>query len=136
MIKILPIEKQKPHFVVTIHYMIGDGDGDTEEVLSYETEEELEEVIPYIKILRKLKPLKNHWGICFSNYPSEYPGEYIGLSEAEYAMFLQILSYNDTPSKFFTDSLYSERETYFVVFQGIEVTYIDENSSKHEVLID
>ena len=62
MIKILPIEKQKPHFVVTIHYMIGDADGDTEEVLSYETAEELEEVIPYIKILRKLKPLKNHWG--------------------------------------------------------------------------
>lgn len=83
-----------------------------------------------------MKPLKNHLGICFSNYPSEYPGEYIGLSEAEYAMFLQILSYNDTPSEFFTDSLYSERETYFVVFQGIEVTYIDESSSKHEVLID
>ena len=57
MIKILPIEPREPKFKVVINYMIGDADGDITEELEY-SREELEEELPLILALRKLKPLK------------------------------------------------------------------------------
>lgn len=136
MIKILPIEKQTPYFEVILHYMIGDADGDTEETIMYETEESLEEDIPYIKLLQKLNPLKGYCGICFSSYPNEYPGEYVGLTKEEYSKFINLLDYKTTPSESITSTLYSERDSYWVVFQDIDVTYVDENGGIHEVIID
>lgn len=136
MIKILPIEKQTPYFKITLHYIIGDSDGDTTETLIYKTEKELEEDIPYIKLLQKIKPLEGHWGIVFSNYPNEYPGEYIGLTKEEYSKFMDLLDYETTPSVCISDSLYSEREHYWVSFEDIDVVYVDENRATHEVIID
>lgn len=136
MIKILPIEKQTPYFKVTIYYMIGDADGDTEETIIYETKESLEEDIPYIKLLQKLKPLKGHWGIVFSDYSDVYPGKYIGLTKEEYSKFMDLLDYKTTPSEAITSILYSQRESYWVGFQDVGVTYVDENGGIHEVIID
>lgn len=136
MIKILPIKKQPPHFNVTVHYLIGDADGNTEETILYETEEELEEDIPYIKLLQKLEPLRGHWGILFSDYSREYPGEYIGLTREEYSKFRDLLDYETTPSESISSALYSERDSYWVVFQDIDITYVDENGGTHEVIID
>lgn len=81
MIKLIPIENEDHH--VIFNYMIGDADGNT----TYDftcNESEIEEVVKYVSILNKLKPLKDHWGIYFDNYKKEYPGEYIGLSEEQY----------------------------------------------------
>lgn len=136
MIKILPIKEQSPHFEVTVHYMIGDADGDTEEAIMYETEEALEQDIPYIKLLQKLNPLKGHWGILFSDYSKEYPGEYIGLTRDEYSKFIDLLDYENTPSESISSALCSERDSYWVVFQDIDVTYVDESGRTHEVIID
>lgn len=136
MIKILPIKKQSPYFKVTLYYIIGDADGNTTETLIYKTEKELKKDIPYIKLLQKIKPLEGHWGIVFSNYPNEYPGEYIGLTKEEYSKFMDLLDYEATPSVCISDSLYSEREHYWVSFQDIDVVYVDENGGIHEVIID
>lgn len=116
--------------------MIGDADGDTEETIIYETKESLEEDVSYIKLLQKLKPLKGYWGIAFSDYPDVYPGKYIGLTKEEYSKFMNLLDYKTTPSEAITSILYSEREGYWVVFQDIDVTYVDENGGIHEVIID
>ena len=131
MIKILPIKPIEPTFKVTISYMIGDGDGDIIEELWY-TQGELESELPLILALRKLQPLKGHWGIVFGNYPSKYPGDYIGVSKEEYDLIMGEL---EEPKSGIGDYLYSERETYWVSFQGIDVTYIDENNAEHEVEI-
>lgn len=135
MIKILPIERQTPYFEVTLYYMIGDADGDTTETLIYKTEKELEKDIPYIRLLQKIKPLEGHWGIQFSSYPNKYPGEYIGLTKEEYSEFMDLLDYKTTPGEPISASLYSERDSYWVVFQNIDVVYVDENGAAHKVII-
>lgn len=134
MIEILPIKPITPYFKVTIHYMIGDADGNTEEVLHY-SRENLEEHLPLILALNKLKPLKGRWGICFDNLPEEYPGDYIGVSEEEYALIIRAIKDEEYSLGDWYNPLYSERGRYFVVFKGIIVTYIDENNAEHQVKI-
>jgi hypothetical protein len=68
MIKLVPIEKEPPHYHVVFNYMIGDADGYTTYDFTCESTEEIEEAIKYISILNKLKPLKDHWGICFDDF--------------------------------------------------------------------
>lgn len=131
MIEILPIEYTSPYFKVVVHYMIGDANGNTEEVLHY-SREDLEERIQLILALNKLQPMKGCWGICFDNLPEEYPGSYIGVSEEEYALIIRAIE-DDEYSLDWRNPLYSEREGYFVVFEGITVTYIDENNAEHQV---
>lgn len=132
MIEILPIEYTSPYFKVVVHYMIGDADGDTEEVLYY-SREDLEEHLPLILALNKLQPIKGYYGICFDNLPEEYPGSYIGVSEEEYALIIRAIEDDEYSLDSCRNPLYSERESYFVVFEGITVTYIDENNAEHQV---
>lgn len=121
--------------MVTIHYMIGDADGDTEETVIYKTEKDLEKDVPYIMLLQKIEPLKGHLGIVFSNYPSEYPGDYIGLTKEEYSKFIDLLSEKSTPSPPLTEALYSETDLYWVSLQDIDISYVDENGGIHTVII-
>lgn len=99
-------------------------------------ESEIEEVVKYVSILNKLKPLQDHWGICFDDYCGiGYPGGYIGLSEEEYNTFIELLSYdgNDTVKIEIYEHLRSENEYSFLVFQGVEIYYYDENNTKYKV---
>lgn len=115
--------------------MIGDADGST----TYDftcNESEIEKVVKYVSILNKLKPLKDHWGICFDNYEKEYPGEYIGLSEVEYNVFMDLLDcefYISKERSEIQSCLASRNEYSFLVFQGIEIYYYDENNTKYKV---
>ena len=97
-------------------------------------ESEIEEVVKYVSILNKLKPLKDHWGI-FDNYKKEYPGEYIGLSEEEYNIFTELSCYdgNDAIKVEICDCLRSETEYSFLVFQGVEIYYYNKNNTKYKV---
>lgn len=97
---------------------------------------EIEKVVKYVSILNKLKPLKDHWGICFDNYEKEYPGEYIGLSEVEYNVFMDLLDcefYISKERSEIQSCLASRNEYSFLVFQGIEIYYYDENNTKYKV---
>lgn len=70
-------EKQKvttlrtPYYSLTVEYMIGDADGDTEfeESFPIEAGEVLEK---FCRILDKLSPLKGTWGIVFRNGIKEW----------------------------------------------------------------
>lgn len=135
MIKLIPIENKTPYYHVIFNYMIGDADGST----TYDftcNESEIEEVVKYVSILNKLKPLKDHWGICFDNYEKEYPGEYIGLSEVEYNVFMDLLDcefYISKERSEIQSCLASRNEYSFLVFQGVEIYYYDENNTKYKV---
>lgn len=135
MIKLIPIKNQTPYYHVIFNYMIGDADGNT----TYDftcNESEIEKVVKYVSILNKLKPLKDHWGICFDNYEKEYPGEYIGLSEVEYNVFMDLLDcefYISKERSEIQSCLASRNEYSFLVFQGIEIYYYDENNTKYKV---
>lgn len=135
MIKLIPIENKTPYYHVIFNYMIGDTDGST----TYDftcNESEIEKVVKYVSILNKLKPLKDHWGICFDNYEKEYPGEYIGLSEVEYNVFMDLLDcefYISKERSEIQSCLASRNEYSFLVFQGVEIYYYDENNTKYKV---
>jgi hypothetical protein len=136
MIKLIPIENKTPYYHVIFNYMIGDADGST----TYDftcNESEIEKVVKYVSILNKLKPLKDHWGICFDDYCGiGYPGEYIGLSEVEYNVFMDLLDcefYISKERSEIQSCLASRNEYSFLVFQGIEIYYYDENNTKYKV---
>ena len=135
MIKLIPIKNRTPYYHVIFNYMIGDANGNT----TYDficNESEIEKVVKYISILNKLKPLKDHWGICFDDYEKEYPGEYIGLSEVEYNVFMDLLDCEFYISKERSEiqSCLASRNKYsFLVFQGIEIYYYDKNNTKYKV---
>lgn len=135
MIKLIPIKNQTPYYHVIFNYMIGDANGNT----TYDftcNESEIEKVVKYVSILNKLKPLKDHWGICFDNYEKEYPGEYIGLSEVEYNVFMDLLDcefYISKERSEIQSCLASRNEYSFLVFQGVEIYYYDENNTKYKV---
>lgn len=112
--------------------MIGDADGYDNVELHY-TKEELEEELPLIVALNKLNNLKGYWNRIFSNYPEEYPGKYIGVSKKEYSLIIREIN---NPKTFIGNNLYSEREMYWVSFQGIDITYVDENNAEHNVKYD
>lgn len=133
-IKLIPIENETPYYHVIFNYMIGDVNGNT----TYDficNESEIEKVVKYVSILNKLKPLKDHWGICFDNYTKEYPGEYIGLSEDEYNIFIDLLYSNDYEDirGEISECLKSETEYSFLVFEKVDVYYYDENGIKYNV---
>lgn len=133
-IKLIPIENETPYYHVIFSYMIGDANGNT----TYDficNESEIEKVVKYVSILNKLKPLKDHWGICFDNYTKEYPGEYIGLSEDEYNIFIDLLYSNDYEDirGEISECLKSETEYSFLVFEKVDVYYYDENGIKYNV---
>ena len=73
--------------------------------------------------------------IYFDNYKKKYPGEYIGLSEEEYNIFTELSCYdgNDAIKVEICDCLRSETEYSFLVFQGVEIYYYDENNTKYKV---
>lgn len=137
MIKLVPIINDSPYYKVIFNYMIGDADGYTSYNFTCE-DEQIEEVMRYITILNKLRPLKGHWGICFEDYPNEYPGTYIGLDEKEYDVFKELLnSGDDTGIKGkICECLRSRTEYSFLVFQNAEVCYYDIFNTKYKVELE
>ena len=57
------------------------------------------------------------------------------MSEEEYNTFIELLSYdgNDTVKIEIYEHLRSETEYSFLVFQGVEIYYYDENNTKYKV---
>ena len=141
-LKLTPVnENNVPYYEVVFNYMIGDGNGYTTENFLCDSNE-IEEVIKYVDILNRLKPLPRHWGICFNNYPEKYPGNYVGLTEEEYKIFISLLNLDDededdtiTPTIeiSISDCLKDETEYSFLVFEGVNIYYYDENGKKFKV---
>lgn len=137
MIKLVPIMNDSPYFQVKFQYMIGDADGYTSYDFNCE-EKDIEEVMKYINILNKLKPLEGYWGVGFDSYPSEYPGKYIGLSEEEYEIFIDLLNSGDDLGikGEICECLRDRTEYSFLVFQGASVYYYDIFNTKFNVELE
>lgn len=133
MIKLTPVKNEFPYYHIIFNYMIGDGNGHTEYDLTC-VSSEIEEVVKYVSILNKLNPLEGYWGVCFNNYPEEYPGEYIGVSKDEYTIFIDLLNPDNEGIKGeISMCLKGEIEYALLIFEGVEIYYYNENNVKYPV---
>ena len=138
-LKLIPIENKLPYYHVIFNYMIGDGDGNTTYDFTCDASE-IEEIVKYVDIFNRLKPLKGYWGIVFDNLPREYPGEYIGVSREEYEILMHLINLENAESKIeeaIYDCIRSDIDSWnFLVFQGINIYYYDESNRKYKAVVD
>lgn len=137
MIELIPVKITKPHCEVTFHYTIGDDDGYTRYNFNCSLEE-VEEVAKFVSILNRLQPIKYHSEIVFEDYYSGYPGEYIGVSEEEYNLFMEVLCYTRELTNMEEKINYCLRsnlvnEIAYLVFSGVDIYYYDENGNQYYV---
>ena len=131
-------KKVTPHYKLVFNYMIGDADGDTtEEVDNILLDDPNIEKL--VTCLRKLKPLKGTWGVQldFNDLAKHFEEKQINKEEYEFLrklLFTDEDDFIDDEDEFsiFTDAVRSETEYSFLVFQGVDLYYIDENGTKHE----
>jgi hypothetical protein len=135
-------KKVKPHYKLTINYMIGDADGKTREIVK------LSEDNPYIErfctLLMKLKPLPSTWGIVFgSDSLSKFVKD--GQITEDDAKFLSATMFDDDDDdefgkydiendKFlneFYNCISGETEYSFLVFETLDLKYYDENNVEY-----
>ena len=134
-LEILPVKKVEPEFRLTLYYMIGDADGDKEFYLSFS--ELWDELIKLIRILKKLDGYspKGHWGFIFDEHHLEHALEEGVLTEDEvkFLDWTESDSWDDFLCEVIRDSYCDERE--FLVYEGFDITYIDEDGVEHPVNI-
>lgn len=137
-LEILLIEKVEPTYILTVYYMIGDADGDTEESIEFEKLDE-----PLIKLIRILIKLdgyepKGHWGFIFDEHHLNHALSEGVLTEDEIT-FLDSGEYNkseafdDFSDDIIRNSYCDDRE--FLVYQGFDITYRDSNNCIHYVSV-
>jgi len=125
-IEILQTQHCNPYYTLTVYYMIGDADGDSQ----YSTD--FDKLNPSIeKLLTSLVKLgdyhpKGHWGWMFNSEHYELAIEDGVLTEEDIKAF-EI----DNAELESWEVIKSEREYYFLVYQGYEVTYTDETGLTH-----
>ena len=134
-LEILPIEKVDPAYILTVYYMIGDADGNTEE--STEFEELDEPLIKLIKVLNKLDGYtpKGCWGFIFNDHDLKcaLSDGIITEDEAEFLNWRKSEYWDDFLSEIIRDTYCDERE--FLVYEGFDITYRDKDNCIHPVKI-
>ena len=136
MIELIPAKITKPHCEVTFHYTVGD-----DEYTRYNFNcslEEVEEIVKFVSILNRLQSIKYHSKIVFEDYYSKYPGEYIGVSEEEYNLFMEVFCYTRDLTDMEEEINYCLRDNLlndstYLAFNGADIYYYDENSNKYYV---
>ena len=129
-------KKTKPHYLLTYNYMIGDANGYTK----------------YISLLNNLKPLKNHWGFILSSEDIRQAFKEKQITEDDYNFLCYMMHFDDVDGedaacKFiveekneefadeFVDGVRSDNDYSFLVFDGVDLKYIDEFGNKYETEI-
>ena len=144
-----PKKKIDPYYVLKYEYMIGDADGYTSEKTEISADNPFIE--RYVKLLNKLKPTKGTWGLVFGYgilYKCYEEGQitlddYNFLMRLAYSESLEEEEDDDAINYFkteeennwadeFGEGIRSETEYSFLVFQGIELKYVDEDGKKHK----
>lgn len=150
--KIKSTEKREPFYTLEYHYMIGDGNGDTTEVVR------LSEDNPYIerycKLLLSLEPTKGHWGIVLNKeriwnsfqegqiteddyfflrkFMFEYDEDDEDDEEYVNSKMFKLEPENENYSHEFYYGVMAEAEYSFLVFQGLSLIYHDEYGEIHD----
>lgn len=151
MIKIAEKKKNKkatvkPHYELVYNYMIGDANGNTTE------EVELSIDNPYIEryctLLGKLKPTPGHWGVMLEAHDMYEHVEAKQITNDDYHFLERMMFEHDEDDEIdektfiveeenedFADEFYpgvsADTEYSFLVFQGVDLWYIDEYGEKH-----
>ena len=150
MIKV--VEKQKknknqdPYYKLKFNYMIGDADGQTSEEMTVRVGQHDEVIERFVKLINSLEPTKGHWGVMLSGNRLYEHFQENQITEDDYN-FLKAVMFDDwdedeedgeeTDNKykeyesFFADCIQAEAEYSFLVFEGVDLYYYDENGVKH-----
>ncbi len=157
MIKIVkekqPKSKSTPYYSLTYKYMIGDANGETSETVIVSKDNPFLE--RYVKLLRSLKPTHDSWGIVFEQHRLANFLDEKQITEEDY-YFLQRMMFeeydeDDEDSEIakrfivskddekyadqFSQGVCGQTEYSFLVFEGIELMYIDEYKKKHKAIV-
>jgi hypothetical protein len=150
MIKIKPANTEpicEPYYKLVYNYMIGDANGNT----TYDTTVSIENpyVERYISLINSLKPIRGRWGIVFERQRLRQHFNEGQLSEDDYnflnkMMFDEYDFDNDGEVETTTEDEYTwqfmegvrgETEYSFLVFEGVDLLYVDCFGVEHETII-
>ena len=145
MIKIVepktPKKKIKPYYLLVYNYMIGDADGNTTEEVKLSADN------PYIEryctLLNSLKPTKGTWGIMLEQNGIEEAFNEKQISQDDFEFLKKTMFEDDWYDEEkdeevddymteFAEGVRSDAEYSFLVFEGVDLYYIDEYNKKHE----
>jgi hypothetical protein len=157
MIKLVKKEKEKkskksktPYYMLEYDYMIGDANGNTTEEAKISAGNPFVE--RYVKLLNKLKPVKGSWGVQLerSDIYGNFKEKRITKDDLDFLNRTMFSSededeedaeaYFKTPEEnSYANELHegvrAEAEYSFLVFEGVNLTYIDEYGKSHETKI-
>lgn len=147
--------KIEPHYILTYTYMIGDANGETKEKVRISKDNPYLE--RYYKLLNSLKPLSGHWGVMLeSDRIYKYYKEK-QITEDDYKFLMRLMfedndddemvsgsreKYIIAPIEYeiyaneFSEGVRSNSEYSFLVFEGLSLSYIDEDGEKHKMEVD
>lgn len=126
-------KKSKPYYELVYNYMIGDANGHTKEKVKLSIDNP--HIERYCKLLNSLKPSQDTWGISLDmeNLDSFLKEKQITKDEFD---FLEITLFHeineDEYLAEFSEGVRSETEYSFLVFEGVDLYYIDEFGIKNK----
>lgn len=136
-------KKKQPYYLLKYNYMIGDANGNTYEKVKVSKDNPYLE--RYFKLLNSLKPVKGTWGIVLDQETLEKSFKEEQITEDDYNFLIAVMFiYDEDESELnldvnyvdeFYDGVCSDNEYSFLVFEGLTLTYVDENGKKHKTEI-
>jgi hypothetical protein len=140
-------KKQDPYYILTYNYMIGDANGYTDEEVTLSADNPFIE--RYVTILNKLSPTKGHWGVMLSRGRMLAHHEEGQITSEEYNFLMRTAFEEDLDEEDelfkteqenewaneFSDGVRAEAEYSFLVFEGVDLEYVDEYGKKHKTQI-
>jgi hypothetical protein len=144
MIKVVEKQKSKkaknPYYKLKFNYMIGDADGHTDEEMTVSVGWNDELIERFVKLINSLKPLEGTWGIVFDHY--EFDKFKTQLNDDDFNFLKNVMfedwdddedeEEGDKNNGLFADCIQGEAEYSFLVFEGVDLYYYDENGVKHD----
>lgn len=127
--------KLTPYYKLVFNYMIGDADGYTTEEV--EVNKDNPHIERFCKLLNKLKPTKGTWGIALDENCLDDMLKEKQLNQDNYDFLYKTLFNNcSADEEEYMGSFYKgvrlETEYSFLVFEGVDLFYIDENGQQFE----
>ena len=125
-IEILQIPPCNPYYTLTVYYMIGDADGNTQFNISFdELNPSIEKLLASLIKLGDYHP-KGRWGWIFDSEHYKLAIKDGVLTKEDIEAFK--IENEELES---WEVIRSDGEYYFLVYQGYEVTYTDETGATH-----
>lgn len=136
-------KKIKPYYQLVYNYMIGDANGYTTEDSEVSVDNPYLE--RYVKLLNKLESTKGHWGVMLEEdrlnaHCKEGQITKDDLKFLKKIMFnrldgVQLTEEEEGYIEELSEGVRSEAEYSFLVFEGVDLFYYDENNKKYETKI-